>query len=46
MSCSAGCGVIFKMTPAGVYTVLHFFDFSDGRVPQDAPLIQATDGSF
>jgi uncharacterized repeat protein (TIGR03803 family) len=46
ISCCDGGGVIFKMTSAGVYTVLHFFDFTDGWDPKDAPLTQATDGSF
>ncbi|MGO9085676.1 MAG: choice-of-anchor tandem repeat GloVer-containing protein [Candidatus Sulfotelmatobacter sp.] len=46
ISCCDGGGVIFQMTPAGAYSVLHFFDFSDGWDPQDATLIEATDGSF
>jgi uncharacterized repeat protein (TIGR03803 family) len=46
ISCCDGGGVIFKITPSGVYTVLHFFDFTDGWDPQDATLIQATDGNL
>jgi uncharacterized repeat protein (TIGR03803 family) len=46
ISCCDGGGVVFKMTPSGVYTVLHFFEFTDGWDPQDATLIQATDGNF
>jgi uncharacterized repeat protein (TIGR03803 family) len=38
-------GTVFKMTPAGIVTILHFFDGTDGASPQGA-LIQATDGNF
>ena len=43
-----GQGTIFKMTPAGVVTVLHSFagGASDGARPQDSRLIQAADGNF
>jgi uncharacterized repeat protein (TIGR03803 family) len=41
----AGCGTIFKITPQGVLTTLHTFDFTDGAYPYDA-LIQGTDGNF
>jgi uncharacterized repeat protein (TIGR03803 family) len=46
ISCCDGGGVIFKMTSSGAYSVIHFFDFTDGWDPQDANLIQGTDGSF
>ena len=39
-------GTIFRMTPAGVYTVLHSFSGNpDGNAPK-AGLIQASDGNF
>ncbi len=41
-----GGGVIFEMTPSGAYSVIHFFDFTDGWFPQDATLIRGTDGSL
>jgi len=50
-SCSAsqyasGCGTVFKVTPAGVETVLYSFaGGSDGSDP-DAALIQGSDGNF
>jgi uncharacterized repeat protein (TIGR03803 family) len=40
----AGCGVLFKITPAGAFTVLHDFDGSDGAAP--ASLVEGTDGNF
>ena len=51
---TAGCGTIFRVTPAGTYTTLYRFgdDFhpsnqtsSDGGAPL-GPLIQARDGNF
>jgi len=44
-NCSAGCGTVFKITPAGTLTTLHSFDGTDGSFPL-AALIQATDGNF
>ncbi|MGO8672196.1 MAG: choice-of-anchor tandem repeat GloVer-containing protein, partial [Capsulimonadaceae bacterium] len=46
---SANCGSVFRMTPAGVLTILH--SFNDGTVPYDgigpyAGLIQASDGNL
>jgi uncharacterized repeat protein (TIGR03803 family) len=38
-----GYGEVFKITPAGVFTVLHSFDISDGGHPF-GPLVQASDG--
>jgi uncharacterized repeat protein (TIGR03803 family) len=40
-----GSGTIFKVTPAGVLTVLDNFDVTDGSGPA-AQLVQATNGSF
>jgi uncharacterized repeat protein (TIGR03803 family) len=44
---SAGCGTVFKITPAGVATVLYFFTGTggDGRNPY-AGLVQGSDGNF
>jgi uncharacterized repeat protein (TIGR03803 family) len=40
-----GCGTVFKVTPAGVETVLHSFGGTgDGVVPEG--LIQGSDGNF
>jgi uncharacterized repeat protein (TIGR03803 family) len=44
-TCFQGCGTVFEATPAGVVTVLHNFDGTDGSVPQSA-LVQATDGNL
>ena len=38
-------GVVFKVSPAGKFRVLHKFNGSDGANPY-AGLVQATDGSF
>jgi uncharacterized repeat protein (TIGR03803 family) len=40
-----GNGVVFRITPTGAYTVLHFFNGSDGRFPQ-AGLAAGKDGNF
>jgi uncharacterized repeat protein (TIGR03803 family) len=42
---SSNKGTVFKMTAAGIVTVLHVFNFEEGAFPQ-ASLIQATDGNF
>ena len=48
-SCGYGCGYIFKVTPAGVLTILYDFcsqtNCADGGLPSTG-LIQATDGNF
>jgi uncharacterized repeat protein (TIGR03803 family) len=45
----SGCGVVFKITPAGAFTTLYNFcsktNCTDGSVPQGT-LLQAADGSF
>lgn len=41
---SANAGTVYRLTPAGAYTVLHSFNLSDGEGP--GPLIQGTDGYF
>jgi uncharacterized repeat protein (TIGR03803 family) len=38
-------GTVFKLTPTGVLTTLHRFQFADGAVPR-ATLVQGDDGSF
>lgn len=45
---AGGCGIVFKLTPAGVETVLHRFAASalDGEYPQDDGLVQTPDGAF
>jgi uncharacterized repeat protein (TIGR03803 family) len=40
-----GCGTVFEITPNGVLTTLHTFDFADGTLPLGT-LVQATDGNF
>ena len=39
------CGVVFRITPSGTYTVLHTFTGTDGSHPRGA-LIQASDGNL
>jgi uncharacterized repeat protein (TIGR03803 family) len=39
-----GCGTIFKITPAGVFTTLHTFVQTDGDEPNG--IMQATDGNL
>ncbi len=41
--CPSGCGTFFKMTPAGVFTVLHNFDGPTGENPYVTPF-QSTSG--
>jgi uncharacterized repeat protein (TIGR03803 family) len=38
-------GTVFRITPTGILSTLHSFDFTDGAAPV-APLIQATNGDF
>ncbi len=44
-TCFQGCGTVFEATPAGVVTVLHSFDGTDGANPESV-LVQATDGNL
>jgi len=41
----AGCGTVFKITPAGTLTTLHSFDSTDGAYPYGG-LVQAANGNF
>ena len=43
--CPNGCGTVFKVTPAGILTTLHSFDYNDGANPQ-AGLTLGSDGNF
>ena len=45
MGCSVGCGVVFKLSPGGSYTVLHSFNGSDGAIPY-AGLIADSKGNL
>lgn len=40
-----GCGGIYRLTPAGVFTVLHTFSREEGCDPE-TPLVEAPDGVF
>ena len=42
---ATGAGTVFRITTAGVFTTLHDFNTSDGRLP-DATLLQAADGAL
>jgi len=45
-NCGGGCGSVFKITPAGVLTILHnFTGYPDGAYPY-AGLTLGTDGNF
>ncbi len=41
-----GCGVVFKLTTAGVYTVLHAFNGNGGDTSEPVGVIQASDGNL
>lgn len=43
--CPLGCGTVFRVTPCGDVTTLHYFVATDGELPEGG-LLQATDGSF
>jgi len=47
LTCNApfGCGLIFKIDPAGNYSVLHVFVGPDGRYPQ-GPLVRDAGGNL
>ena len=40
-----GCGMLFKMTPDGEFTVIHNFNGTDGMYPQSG-LVQDAQGNF
>ncbi len=42
---NSGCGVIYKINPAGKFEVIHTFDQANGANPND-PLLLGTDGNF
>jgi uncharacterized repeat protein (TIGR03803 family) len=44
-TCSGGCGVIYKITTAGAYSVLYTFDSTHGANPE-SNLTLDTDGEF
>jgi uncharacterized repeat protein (TIGR03803 family) len=44
-SCNEGCGVVFKLDPAGKESVLHSFSGSDGEAP-DANLLLDGEGNL
>jgi uncharacterized repeat protein (TIGR03803 family) len=44
-SCSYGCGIVFKISTSGTFTLLHNFDAADGSF-LTSPLILATDGNY
>ena len=44
-NCFAGCGVVFKLDPSGVKTVLHRFDGANGKNPT-AGLVQDAAGNL
>ena len=41
-----GCGIVFRMTPAGAFTVLHAFGSNSSAVYPYSRLLQASDGYF
>ena len=43
--CGDGCGTVFKITTAGMLTMLHSFNKTDGANPK-AGMVQGTDGNF
>ncbi len=45
---NSGFGTVFRISPSGVLTTLHFFANSpnDGGIPSDLALVQGTDGNF
>jgi len=42
---NSGCGVIYRITPSGIYKVLYTFDNTNGANPL-GPLLLGTDGNF
>ena len=44
-NCGGGCGTLFQITPAGIFSVLYSFDLTTGSDPTDAP-VQHTSGTL
>jgi uncharacterized repeat protein (TIGR03803 family) len=45
-TCTYGCGTVFKVSPAGTFTLVHsFLGAADGKTPS-ASLVQGTDGNL
>jgi uncharacterized repeat protein (TIGR03803 family) len=44
-NCQLGCGTIFEISPAGMLTTLHSFDYTDGEYPY-AGLLLTANGNF
>jgi uncharacterized repeat protein (TIGR03803 family) len=44
-NCESGCGTVFSVTPAGLFTSLHSFAGNDGAGPYGG-VTQGTDGNF
>jgi len=42
----AGAGIIFKVTPNGIFLILHRFDGTDGAGPYYGALVEGTDGNI
>ena len=45
LNCADGCGTVFEITPAGKFTALFSFNFTDGAGPNGG-LVQATNGNL
>lgn len=45
LNCSVGCGVLFKISNTGQYSVLHFFRRTDGALP-DQKMTLSSSGSL
>jgi uncharacterized repeat protein (TIGR03803 family) len=45
--CEGGCGIVFKITPEGAFSILHYFKdtATDGYVPEPG-LVQGKDGAL
>ncbi len=43
---TCGGGTVFKVTPSGTLTTLHYFNGTDGAAPPKAGLIEGSDGNF
>ncbi len=41
-----GCGIVFKITPAGTLTMLHSFDTTDGAIPDGGLVLSARGGLY